>query len=44
MRKDIKTLLGMAERSKGALFAGMSIASVIGGAITLAIQHFFKGP
>ena len=34
LRKDIKTLLEMANKSKGGFFVGMAIASVIGGVIS----------
>ena len=33
MRDDIKALLEMANKSKGGMFVGMAIASVIGGFI-----------
>ena len=31
LRQDIKTLLEMANKSKGGFFVGMAIASVVGG-------------
>lgn len=34
MREDIKALLEMANKSKGGMFVGMAIASVIGGFIS----------
>jgi len=34
LREDIKLLLEMANKSKGAFFVGMAIASVIGGVIS----------
>jgi hypothetical protein len=34
MREDIKTLLEMANKSKGGFFVGMAIASVVGGIIS----------
>jgi len=34
MREDIKTLLEMANKSKGGMFVGMAIASVVGGIIS----------
>lgn len=40
MDKDIKTLLAMANQSKGGMFAGMAIASFIGGAITYFTSWF----
>ena len=35
LRQDIKTLLEMANKSKGGFFVGMAIASVVGGIISL---------
>ena len=34
MREDIKLLLEMANKSKGGMFVGMAIASVVGGFIS----------
>ena len=34
MRQDIKTLLEMANKSKGGFFVGMAIASIVGGFIS----------
>ncbi len=34
MREDIKQLLEMANKSKGGMFVGMAIASVVGGVIS----------
>jgi hypothetical protein len=34
LRQDIKTLLEMANQSKGGFFVGMAIASVVGGIIS----------
>ena len=42
MRHDIKTLLAMAERSKGSLWALMGVASVIGGFITILVDLFLN--
>jgi hypothetical protein len=42
MESDIKTLLLMAERSKGSLWALMGVASVVGGALSLLTDFFFK--
>jgi len=36
MRADLKTLLELANRSKGGFWVGMTIASILGGVI-----HFF---
>ena len=42
MRSDIKTLLAMAERSKGSLWALMGVASVVGGFITIVVDVFLN--
>jgi hypothetical protein len=42
MDSDLKKLVAMAERSKGSLWALMGVASVVGGAISLATDFFFK--
>lgn len=34
MREDIKLLLEMANKSKGGMFVGMAIASIVGGVIS----------
>ena len=34
MREDIKQLLEMANKSKGGMFVGMAIASIVGGIIS----------
>ena len=41
LRQDIKTLLEMANKSKGGFFVGMAIASVIGGIITFIADRVF---
>ena len=38
MEKDIKELLALANKSKGGLWAGMAIASVIGGVIAFLLK------
>lgn len=38
MEKDIKELLALANKSKGGLWAGMAIASVIGGFIAFLLK------
>ena len=44
LRDDVKQLLEMANKSKGGLWVGMSIASAIGGVITfVADRLFIKG-
>ena len=40
MQTDIKTLLEMANRSKGGLWAGMTIASMLGGAMSWVATHW----
>ena len=40
MQNDIKTLLEMANRSKGGLWAGMTIASMLGGAMSWVATHW----
>jgi hypothetical protein len=42
LRQDIKTLLEMANKSKGGFFVGMAIASVIGGIITFVADRLWK--
>jgi hypothetical protein len=40
MQTDIKTLLEMANRSKGGLWAGMTIASMLGGLASWVLSHW----
>jgi phosphomevalonate kinase len=40
MERQIDQLLELANKSKGGLWAGMAIASAIGGAITWVAGHF----
>lgn len=42
MQHDIKTLLEMANRSKGGLWAGMTIASMVGGIVSWFVSHWGK--
>ena len=42
MRDDIKALLEMANKSKGGMFVGMAIASVIGGFISFIATKVLK--
>ena len=42
MEADIKKLVGMAERSKGSLWAIMGAASMFGGFITWTADWIFK--
>lgn len=41
METNIETLLAMAERSKGSLWALMGVASVVGGIISFLTDVFF---
>ena len=40
METDIKSLLELANKSKGGFWAGMAIASAIGGFITFIVNHW----
>ena len=40
MQNDIRTLLEMANRSKGGLWMGMTLASAFGGAVTWIGTHW----
>jgi hypothetical protein len=42
MDKDIKTLLALANQSKGGFWMGMIIASGIGGALTWVANHWLR--
>lgn len=42
LRQDIKTLLEMANKSKGGFFVGMAIASVVGGIISFIATKVLK--
>ena len=42
LSKDVKCLLELANKSKGGFWMGMTIASLVGGAITFFIDRFFK--
>jgi len=42
MDKDIKSLLALANQSRGGFWAGMTIASFIGGFITFVGQFFVR--
>lgn len=42
MEADIKSLLALANKSKGGFWMGMTIASFVGGFVTWASSHFFK--
>lgn len=41
LNKDIKTLLELANKSKGGLWVGMSLASFFGGLVTFVLTTIF---
>lgn len=42
IKKDVKSLLALANKSKGGFWMGMTIASLVGGVITFFIDRMFK--
>jgi hypothetical protein len=42
MDADIKTLLALANQSKGGFWMGMTIASIVGGILAWFAQHWMK--
>lgn len=42
LRRDVKCLLELANKSKGGFWMGMTIASVVGGLFTFFVDRFFK--
>jgi hypothetical protein len=42
LRQDIKTLLEMANKSKGGFFVGMAIASIVGGIISFVATKLVR--
>jgi len=42
LSKDVKSLLELANKSKGGFWMGMTIASFVGGGITFFMDRFFK--
>lgn len=42
LSKDVKSLLALANKSKGGFWVGMTIASFVGGGITFFMDRFFK--
>ena len=42
LRSDVKTLLELANKSKGGFWMGMTIASLVGGGITFFMDRVFK--
>lgn len=41
LQKDMRELLELANRSKGGLWVGMSIAAMLGGVFSWFVGHFF---
>lgn len=41
LRNDVKTLLELANKSKGGFWMGMTIASIVGGILTFIGERFF---
>lgn len=45
LQKDVKTLLELANKSKGGFWMGMAIASMLGGIISWMVAHLqFRPP
>ncbi len=42
LRKDMKEMLALAERSKGGFWMGMAIASFIGGLVSIVIKGWMQ--
>jgi hypothetical protein len=42
LREDVKSLLALANKSKGGFWVGMAIASAIGGVFTFVIDRVMK--
>jgi DNA anti-recombination protein RmuC len=42
LRKDVRSLLELANKSKGGFWMGMTIASLVGGGITFFMDRVFK--
>lgn len=42
MQQDVRKLLALADRSKGGLWAGMTIASMLGGLVSWVANHWGK--
>ncbi|WP_294768639.1 hypothetical protein [uncultured Rhodoferax sp.] len=40
LQSDVKTLLELANKSKGGFWAGMAIASAIGGVVSWVVSNF----
>lgn len=44
LQVDMKTLLALANQSRGGFWAGMAIASALGGILTWAVNHLAITP
>lgn len=42
LQEDVKSLLELANKSKGGLWIGMAIASALGGLATFVVEKLFK--
>jgi hypothetical protein len=42
LRDDVKTLLALANKHKGGLWMGMSVASLFGAVVTFVAEHFLN--
>lgn len=42
IKKDVKSLLALANKSKGGFWMGMTIASIVGGFITFFVDRILK--
>jgi len=42
LQQDVRKLLALADRSKGGLWAGMTIASMLGGLVSWVATHWGK--
>lgn len=42
LQDDVKSLLELAHKSKGGLWVGMSVVSVLSGMATLIVERIFK--
>ena len=42
IKKDVKSLLALANKSKGGFWMGMTIASIVGGFVTFFLDRILK--
>lgn len=42
LKADVRELLALANKSKGGFFAGMAIASTLGGLVTFVADHWWN--